>query len=136
MNAVADTNVIAYYLLGTEPFVRETRRFWQTVREVQAPAIWAAELANVVWMAVRNGVLSSEEGHRRLHFAARLHVRSVSIRTLWHRALARSIDKNLPVCDTLFVELAARERLPLATFDTRLIEAFPDVARRPRAIFR
>ncbi len=134
MNAVVDTNVIAYYLLGTEPFASESRRFWKGVKEVQAPAIWAAELVNVVWMAVTNGVLSSEEGHRRLQLAGRLHVRSVPVPALWHRALARSIEKKLPVYDTLFVALAERERLPLATFDSKVLRAFPALARRPDAI--
>jgi predicted nucleic acid-binding protein len=36
------------------------------------------------------------------------------------------------VYDTLFVELAARARCPLLTFDKAVLRAFPDVARRPR----
>jgi predicted nucleic acid-binding protein len=134
MNAVVDTNVIAYYLLGTEPFVDEARQFWRTVGQPQAPAVWAAELANVVGMAVRTGVLSAEEGHRRLDYAARLHVRSVSVRILWQGALARAISGEAPVYDTLFVELAARQRLPLVTFDAKLLNAFPGVASRPGAL--
>jgi predicted nucleic acid-binding protein len=35
------------------------------------------------------------------------------------------------VYDTLFVELASRERLPLATFDGRVLSAFPEIAKRP-----
>ena len=48
MIAVVDTNVVAYYLLGTEPFIEEVRQFWRTVEEACAPAHWEAELANVV----------------------------------------------------------------------------------------
>ena len=54
MKAVVDTNVVAYYLLGTEPFVEEARQFWRTVEEPCAPSHWEAELANAVWMAVRS----------------------------------------------------------------------------------
>lgn len=36
--------------------------------------------------------------------------------------------------DTLFVKLAAREALPLATFDEPLLRTFPAVAKRPRAL--
>jgi hypothetical protein len=36
-----------------------------------------------------------------------------------------------PSYDTLFVELAVRERKPLVAFDARLLAAFPDVAARP-----
>jgi predicted nucleic acid-binding protein len=131
VNVVVDTNVVAYYLLATKPFLDEVRQFWRTVGQVQAPALWAAELANVVWMAVRTGVLPVEEGHRRLEFAARLHIRSVAMRTLWQAALARAIETDVAVYDTLFVELAARRRLPLVTFDAKLIAAFPEVACRP-----
>jgi predicted nucleic acid-binding protein len=38
------------------------------------------------------------------------------------------------VYDTLFVELARRENLPLATFDAKVIAAFPDVAVRPKVL--
>jgi hypothetical protein len=34
----------------------------------------------------------------------------------------------------LFVELAAREQLPLATFDTGLLKVFPNIAARPAAL--
>ena len=64
MKAVVDTNVVAYYLLGTEPFVEEVRQFWRTVEEACAPAHWEAELANAVWMAVRTGVLPTRKDTR------------------------------------------------------------------------
>ncbi len=131
MNAVVDTNVVAYYLLATEPFVDETRQFWRAVSQPWAPATWAAELANVIWMAIRTDVLAADEGHRRLDLAARLRIRSVSTRTLWQQALARAIATGVAVYDTLFVELALRRGLPLVTFDARLLKAFPDVACRP-----
>ncbi|MBI4537926.1 MAG: type II toxin-antitoxin system VapC family toxin [Gemmatimonadetes bacterium] len=134
MNVVVDTNVVAYYLLASEPFVEEARQFWRIVAQPLAPALWAAELANVVWMAVRTGILAPDEGQRRLDLAGRLHVRSVSIRTLWQAALARAIASDVAVYDTLFVELAARRRLPLATFDAKILKAFPDVACRPGAL--
>jgi predicted nucleic acid-binding protein len=98
-----------------------------------APALWAAEIANVIWMAVRTGVLAADEGHRRLDLAARLRIRSVSIRTLWQPALARAVATGVAVYDTLFVELAVRRRLPLVTFDAKILKAFPDVACRPAA---
>lgn len=133
MNAVVDTNVVAYYLLATEPFANEARQFWRAVGQPVAPALWAAEIANVIWMAVRTGVLAADEGHRRLDLAARLRIRSVSIRTLWQPALARAVATGVAVYDTLFVELAVRRRLPLVTFDAKILKAFPDVACRPAA---
>ena len=134
ISAVVDTNVVAYFLFGTQPFASEARQFWSAVGESIAPAVWEAELANVVWMAIRTGVVPAEEGSKRLDLAARLGIRSVPSRTLWHGALSRSIESGLAVYDSLFVELARRLGLPLATFDKRVIAAFPHVAKRPSAL--
>ena len=134
MKAVVDTNVVAYYLLGTEPFVEEVRQFWRTVEEACAPAHWEAELANAVWMAVRMGVLPTKEGHRKLDLAARLGIESVSSRSLWQPALTRTISSGAAVYDTLFVELAVQRNLPLATFDKNILKTFPEVAKRPSSL--
>ena len=37
-HVVVDTNVIVYYLLGTEAFVDEVKAFWAAVTEPIAPA--------------------------------------------------------------------------------------------------
>lgn len=42
------------------------------------------------------------------------------------------VAAGVSVCDTLFVELAARTRCPLVTFDKAVAQSFPDVAIRPR----
>jgi predicted nucleic acid-binding protein len=131
MSAVVDTNVVAYYLLGTEPFAVEARRFWQATDQPLAPAHWQAELANVVWMAVRTGAVSADEGHRRLDFASRLRVQAVPIGSLWQRALTLSLESGLSAYDTLFVALAQRRRFPLVTFDKQILKVFPDDAKRP-----
>ncbi len=134
MKVVIDTNVVACHLLGTPRFAAEAAAFLGDAEEVLAPALWEAELANVIWMAVRANVLPAREAPARLALAARLGVQSVPIRTLWHGALVRSLQSGVAVYDTLFVELADRERHMLATFDRKLIQAFPALAKRPREI--
>lgn len=134
MKAVVDTNVIAYFLLGTDRFVNESRDFVAALEEAWAPTVWEAELANVLWMATRHKVLTLDEAARRLTLADGLGVHTVPNRTLWQGALVRAHQTNTTVYDTLFVELAIRERLPLATFDAALLKAFPDVAVRPAVL--
>jgi predicted nucleic acid-binding protein len=131
VKAVVDTNVVAYLLLGTEQYVDEARTFMATVAEAQAPALWEAELGNVLWMATRHKILTIKEATTRLALAGSLGVHAVSNRTLWQGALVRAHQSGVAVYDTLFVELAAREQLPLATFDAGLIKAFPNIAVRP-----
>lgn len=132
MTLVVDTNVVAYHLLGTEPFAAEARACLQGATALAAPAHWEAELANVVWMAVRTGVLPEAEGPARLGLARRLGVGAVATVTYAQGALLRAVRTGVSVYDTLFVELAVRSDAPLATFDEQLLRTFPDVARRPR----
>jgi predicted nucleic acid-binding protein len=135
MNVVLDTNVIAYYLLGTEPFAFECRDFWRRTHEVIAPALWQSEIVNVLWMAVRTGVITADESSERLRLAASLGIRSVSVRHLWRGALIRAIHSGLSPYDTVFVELAARRELKLATYDAQLLRMCSTVAKRPPDIW-
>jgi predicted nucleic acid-binding protein len=132
LKAIVDTNVVAYYLLATEPFVEEVRTFWHRPLDLAAPTLWEAEVSNVLWMAARTGVIDRPLALRRLALAARLGIRSVPTRRLWRGALARALNADIAAYDTLFVELAVRERKPLVTFDAKLLAAFRGVAVRPR----
>lgn len=136
MKAVVDTNVVAYLLLGTEAFVDEARLCFEQVATPLAPAHWEAELANVIWMATRAGVLAASDAAVRLGLARRLGIESVATATLCQGALLRSMNSGVTVHDTLFVELSARTACPLVTFDKALLKAFPDLARRPRELSR
>jgi predicted nucleic acid-binding protein len=134
MKAVVDTNVVAYFLLGTEPFAVEAAEFLATLTRPLAPALWEAEIANVLWMAVRSRVLPPEEGSARLRLAMRLGIESVPARTLLQGAMLRALTSGVAVYDTLFVELAIREDCRLVTFDRAVLRAFPDVAVRPGSV--
>jgi predicted nucleic acid-binding protein len=135
VKVVVDTNVIAYFLLGTEDFRSECEDFWREVRTPMAPASWEAEVANVLWMATRKSILDLPEALHRLELARALGVQSVSVSSLWAGALARAHSSGVAVYDTLFVELADREGLPFATFDGPVIKAFPRIAGRPRSLY-
>lgn len=132
MKAVVDTKVVAYLLLGTEAFVDEARVCFEQVATPLAPAHWEAELASVVWMATRAGVLVPSDAPARLALARRLGIESVATATLSQGALLRSIHTGVTVYETLFVELAARAACPLVAFDKAVLKAFPDLACRPR----
>ena len=131
MKAVVDTNVVAYYLLGTPKFAEEAGKFLATLKRGIAPVHWEAEIANVIWMATRTGILQPAESIERLILARRLGIESLPTRSLCQSALLRSIRSGVSIYDTLFVELAERERCPLVTFDKAILRAFPNIARRP-----
>ena len=133
MKAVVDTNVIAHLLLGTEAFVDEARTCFEAVSNPVAPAHWEAELTNVVWMAIRTGVLPAEEGPVRLGLARRLGIESVATATLCQGALLRAVTAGVPVYETrCSSNWPSCTGCPLVTFDKAMLRAFPDLARRPR----
>jgi predicted nucleic acid-binding protein len=134
VKAVVDTNVIAYFLLGSVPFREECEHFWRTVENPIAPASWEVELINVLWMATRKEVLDLPEALHRLELARALGIQSVASSSLWQGALVRAHTSGVAAYDTLFVELADREGIPLATFDEPVIKAFPRLAMRPRKL--
>jgi predicted nucleic acid-binding protein len=101
MRVVVDTNVLAYYLLGTPRFAAETGALLDAVEELLAPP-WEAELANGL-IAARSGVMPAAEAPSRLSLAAGLGVQSIPIRTLWQGALVRSLQAGVAVYDTLFI---------------------------------
>jgi predicted nucleic acid-binding protein len=134
VRAVVDTNVIAYFLLGTDGFRDECERFWREVDDPVAPASWEAELTNVLWMAAQKQVIDRSEALHRLDLAKALGIRSIPVSTLWGGALVRAHTSGIAAYDALFVELADREAVPLATFDEAVMKVFPKVAMRPRRL--
>lgn len=134
VKAIVDTNVVAYLLLGTESFGEEARACFEQVSTPMAPAHWEAEITNVIWMAVRSGMLPPDEGPARIGLSRRLGIESVATTTLCQGALLRAVASGIPVYDTLFVELAVRLACPLVTFDKAVIRSFPEIAVRPRKL--
>jgi predicted nucleic acid-binding protein len=134
VRVVIDTNVLAYALLGTPGFAGEALRLLAVTEGLLAPSVWEAEIANVVWVAARAGVIEATEAPDRLRQVVRFGVESVATRSLWQGSLARSVVSGVSVHDTLFVELAFRTDLPLVTHDARLLRTWPDRCIRPAAL--
>lgn len=131
LSAVVDTNVVAYYLLETQPFYEEVALFWREVAVAQAPASLRIELLNVMWMAIRADVLDLDEALARVRLAEGLVSASVPVDALRSAALTLAVDHGHPAYDTVFVALALRESAPLVTYDKRLLARFPRLACTP-----
>ncbi|MGH8247886.1 MAG: type II toxin-antitoxin system VapC family toxin, partial [Gammaproteobacteria bacterium] len=103
MSVVADTKVIAYYLLETQPFAGEAADFWRIAQDVWAPASWEIELTNVIWLSIRAGILDLGTGIKRLQLAAQLRIQSAPVKGLWEGSLVRATRARHPAYDTVFV---------------------------------
>jgi predicted nucleic acid-binding protein len=131
---VVDTNILAYYVLGTVPFNEEVAELFFSPLELFAPDSWQSEFLNVLWQAIRIRSISLLHGLELLEEAGRLLEWSVPVNSLWRDALVAAEENNCSTYDTLFVALAEREGCSLVTYDQRLLAAFPQIAKRPTQV--
>jgi predicted nucleic acid-binding protein len=89
------------------------------------PTLWFLEVANVVALAERKGRIALAEGTKFVNNLAMLKIESDA------EAPERAFDELLPLCrthqltsyDAVYLELAFRRKLPLATLDEPLRKA-------------
>ncbi len=97
-------------LLGTRAFV---------------PALWPVETANALLVATRRGrILQNEWSEIRAYLdALPIDVDPISAARTWGAALDMASAHGISAYDAMYLELAVRMRLPLATLDQRLGDA-------------
>ncbi len=90
-----------------------------------APALWPMEVANVLLVATRRGRIDPDEWEQLYaHLdALPIEIDPVSTSRVWGRTLGLANAHRLSVDDAMYLELALRMRLPLATLDRTLSEA-------------
>ena len=91
-------------------------------RQAYAPGLWPIEVANAFLVATRRRRLEVGEWPliRRSLEALPIAVDSVSPASVWSAVLELAHERGISVYDAMYLELALRMRLPLATLDGRL----------------
>ncbi len=126
---VVDCSVTAAWLLGED----DTDAAWSPPdgRELNVPALWIAEMANVILLAQRRKRLTAAEARAAEHLAATLPVvvdpAPPSLGTLC--GLGR--DFGLTAYDASYLELALRRGLTMMSFDKALLRAARKAGVRP-----
>ncbi len=89
------------------------------------PALWPIEVGNVLRVATSRGRITREDWARiRNNLAALpIEIDPVSIARIWGSVLDLAHENRLSVYDAMYLELALRLRLPLATLDRALAAA-------------
>lgn len=124
---VLDASVALAWMLPGEADAEQAKRLVDIVAEEGAvvPGHWRLEVANTLLMAERRGRLAAE---RVAGLLARLAALPVSIdpetaARAWDACPALSRKHRLSLYDAVYLELAARKGLPLASFDGALLRA-------------
>ncbi|MDE2764473.1 MAG: type II toxin-antitoxin system VapC family toxin [Gemmatimonadota bacterium] len=89
------------------------------------PAIWPIEVGNVLRVATGRGRIRTEDWARiRTNLEALpIAIEPVSTSRVWGSVLELAHERWLSVYDAMYLELAVRMRLPLATLDRALASA-------------
>lgn len=123
---VADTNLLAYFLLpgeGTEA----ADAVWRADPEWHAPLLWRSELRNVLALQMRRSDLSLADARELAREAEGLMEGREHVVDAGHvLRLARASGMSAYDCE--FAALAESLSAPLVSADRRLVGAFPELA--------
>ncbi len=105
----------------------ETDRLRESLIDGRAfvPALWPIEVGNVLWVATSRGRITRDEWTRVRNSLKGLpvEIEPVSAGRVWEAVLTLADEDGLSVYDAMYLELALRMQLPLATLDRRLAAA-------------
>lgn len=92
---------------------------------IVVPVLWHVEVGNILMLAERRQRLSQDalEGHLRDLAALPISVDHEGHAAMWGTTLLLAQRHRLTLYDALYLELAVRLDLPLATFDSALARA-------------
>lgn len=86
------------------------------------PQHWRFEVANTLLVAERRGRLGPSVARQRLHYLDDLAI-EIDADSVLDQTFSLAADHDLTFYDALYLELAIRHNLPLATLDTDLARA-------------
>ena len=128
---VLDASVSLRWFLDTAVpvYARRVKQLMLDGSRALVPALWHLEMANGVIAGERRGILTASDADRCLTnleqlLALAVDTESAPLSARAAFALARSF--KLSAYDAAYLELARRERLPVATLDEHLKAAAPE----------
>ena len=123
MAFVLDCSVTMAWVFAEEATVA-TDRLRDALLETRAfvPALWPIETANVLLVATRRGRIAQDEWPGILaHLdALPIDIDPISTSRTWGKTLDLATAHGISVYDAMYLELAMRMRMPLATLDRAL----------------
>jgi predicted nucleic acid-binding protein len=122
---VLDASVALAWVLdrNADPYAVLVQQRVQAGERAVVPVLWQLEVTNVLAMVLRRGVLTADEVEEGLrYFEGFLTAQAEVVSTLpgMREILRLARELDLTSYDALYVDLARREGLPLATLDKGL----------------
>ena len=86
------------------------------------PGLWSVEVGNVLLVATRRGRIHSRDWNRiqRTLAALPIEIDPETPERVWQSVMPLALEYKLSAYDAVYLELAVRHKLPLATLDKQL----------------
>jgi predicted nucleic acid-binding protein len=128
MAITVDASAAAAWLLPDEASAATDQLYQQAAGDaqvLQAPALWAWETGNLLWMACRRGRIDEARLDKALRIlgAAQVRLEAPPDEVRQRATLAHARRSGLSFYDASYLEQALRTRAQLATKDARLRRA-------------
>lgn len=133
---VLDASVALAWVVDEKPdlYAERVQTVLREGMRAVVPALWQLEVANVLAMVQRRKVLSGEAMEDALRYLESFVVTLAEVDGYVpgiRQAFSLAQDLQLTAYDAVYIELAQRERLPLATLDKGLRAAATKAGIRP-----
>lgn len=130
---VLDASVALRWFLDhpTPPYANRVKQFFLKGVRAVVPALWHLEMSNGLAVAERRSILTAADVDQAVIDIEQIAAASMDIDgsiVSARQALATARAFQLSAYDAVYLDLARRERLPLATLDDRLRAAAPRAA--------
>ena len=119
---IVDASVVAAAFFR-EPHADAARALLATDRELHAPDLIYAEVANVIWKRQRRGEIDETEAIELLDDLLSLPLRIASSEELLAPALQLAMQTDRTVYDCLYLALAVTNKAVMVSADKRLVNA-------------
>lgn len=126
MPFVIDNSIVVAGILGEDDALAEACLAHLANTSAVAPSIWPAEFANALWSAERRQRLTAAQASQALAIGLALGIAvedALPPAQVFGAVHSLARLTQLSVYDALYLELAMRRGLPLATLDTALARA-------------
>jgi predicted nucleic acid-binding protein len=125
---VLDASVALAWVVdrNADPYAAEVQRSIGGGVRAVVPVLWQLELSNVLLIVQRRGLMTAEDVDAGLRYFERFlasRAEVVAAFSEMREILRLGRELNLTSYDALYLDLAIREGLPLATLDRRLAQA-------------
>lgn len=129
MTTVVDTNVVAALMLPTAANA-DVAELLRQDSDWRLPPLWRSEFRQVLLKVVRADLVTPEQALALWQKALeRFELNELPVDG--HQVLALAIATGCSTYDAEFVVLARQLNCTLLTFDRKLLQLFPDLARKP-----